>query len=753
MKPQNVLIGANGRVKLCDFGFARALTSSTIMCTSIKGTPLYMSPELVQEQPYDASSDLWSLGVILYELYYGQPPFYTNSILTLINQIVKDPVKYPGEISRDFKSFLQGLLQKDPHKRLNWPHLLNHPFVRESESDRRAQQEELRFYSSCGGSKGPRERLEEMMAARQSRSRMDVSITPSRRSNDSSKTGTRESIEESVYELPFAKAAAMRHDEEMRQNDEYKKRVDAVRAYLASKNDANPLSVSLLSTPIAQTISAASADTSSPPPYFHSLPVQKIDFSPFVDSPPRFPVSKPVGAKNSSDDLTEKLSVVQSSHDKSIVSAKNTATAETKDPVRLYWEREYKCLSESGMDRTRIQGLQCAVFIRELDTILQAYTRQLSQLLLSPRAAVLLQSENFLHLHHCVLLAIQSATLVMESSFKVLSSASTVNAADSDSKFLCNSAMQAFLSFCPMNDIYISIHQQIDQLSQQISPESSLQLTGSSSSSRQSIANINDLRAECMSYLGHLLQIAAHLARGSEQVCSRLFPIFPPSQLASYLLLQASVRAKCCNLIGNMCRHNDKFYSNLTEIIKLSSQQCSQLRKLNVSTKIGERSSVTLVELLCSCCGDVDATTRKFASFAVGNAAFYSDALYSHFITSVPHLKRCLEDEDSKSRANAAGAIGNLVRNSGQLEQILAEQNVPESLLKMALVDSDTAAQRNSIFSLGTMAVYPACRARILAYANPSVHDITRIVFDTTQIPDTAKYVVRLQKKLQLIQK
>ena len=52
MKPQNILIGANGVVKLCDFGFARAMSSNTVMLTSIKGTPLYMAPELVQEMPY-----------------------------------------------------------------------------------------------------------------------------------------------------------------------------------------------------------------------------------------------------------------------------------------------------------------------------------------------------------------------------------------------------------------------------------------------------------------------------------------------------------------------------------------------------------------------------------------------------------------------------------------------------------------------------------------------------------------------------
>lgn len=84
------------------------MSTNTIVLTSIKGTPLYMSPELVKEQPYDNASDLWSLGVILFELFVGQPPFYTNSIYSLINHIVKDPVKYPSDISKDFKSFLSG---------------------------------------------------------------------------------------------------------------------------------------------------------------------------------------------------------------------------------------------------------------------------------------------------------------------------------------------------------------------------------------------------------------------------------------------------------------------------------------------------------------------------------------------------------------------------------------------------------------------------------------------------------------------
>ncbi|KAM3602128.1 uncharacterized protein V6R79_024761 [Siganus canaliculatus] len=109
--------------------FARAMSVSTLVLTSIKGTPLYMSPELVEEKPYDHTADLWSLGCILYELHTGAPPFYTNSIFHLVQLIVKNPVKWPDTMSDTCTSFLKGLLTKDPLKRLSWPDLLHHPFV------------------------------------------------------------------------------------------------------------------------------------------------------------------------------------------------------------------------------------------------------------------------------------------------------------------------------------------------------------------------------------------------------------------------------------------------------------------------------------------------------------------------------------------------------------------------------------------------------------------------------------------------
>ncbi|CAD5116661.1 DgyrCDS5530 [Dimorphilus gyrociliatus] len=107
LKPQNVLIAKDGIVKLCDFGFARAMSLNSLVLTSIKGTPLYMSPELVEEKPYDHTADLWALGCILYELFTGQPPYYTDSIFQLVQLILKDPIKWPKTMSSAFKDMLQ----------------------------------------------------------------------------------------------------------------------------------------------------------------------------------------------------------------------------------------------------------------------------------------------------------------------------------------------------------------------------------------------------------------------------------------------------------------------------------------------------------------------------------------------------------------------------------------------------------------------------------------------------------------------
>ena len=145
IKPQNVLISASGIIKICDFGFARAIDNKT-MITSIKGTPLYMAPELLKEYPYNKKADLWSLGVILYELYVGQPPFYTNNFQTLLHKIAKEDIRYPDSMSSDFKDFLKGLLVKNPKDRWDWAKILAHPYLKETESEKKSHKEREENY-------------------------------------------------------------------------------------------------------------------------------------------------------------------------------------------------------------------------------------------------------------------------------------------------------------------------------------------------------------------------------------------------------------------------------------------------------------------------------------------------------------------------------------------------------------------------------------------------------------------------------
>lgn len=70
------------------------------------------------------------MGCILYEIFTGNPPFYTNNLYQLVDMIVKGQVKWPKTMSPSFKNFLQGLLTKDPSKRLSWPQLADHEFIK-----------------------------------------------------------------------------------------------------------------------------------------------------------------------------------------------------------------------------------------------------------------------------------------------------------------------------------------------------------------------------------------------------------------------------------------------------------------------------------------------------------------------------------------------------------------------------------------------------------------------------------------------
>ncbi|CAL9136728.1 unnamed protein product [Musa textilis] len=140
LKPQNLLLSSydeNAVLKIADFGFARSLPPRGLAET-LCGSPLYMAPEVMQFQKYDAKADLWSIGVILYQLVTGKTPFTGNSqIQQLLQNIVKtNELSFPlgYDLSCDCMDLCQKLLRRNAVERLTFEEFFNHQFLSEQPS-------------------------------------------------------------------------------------------------------------------------------------------------------------------------------------------------------------------------------------------------------------------------------------------------------------------------------------------------------------------------------------------------------------------------------------------------------------------------------------------------------------------------------------------------------------------------------------------------------------------------------------------
>ncbi|MBN3298447.1 KPCE kinase, partial [Amia calva] len=138
LKLDNILLDAEGHCKLADFGMCKEGILNGVTTTTFCGTPDYIAPEILQELEYGPSVDWWALGVLMYEMMAGQPPFEADNEDDLFESILHDDVLYPVWLSKEAVSILKAFMTKSPNKRLGCvvsqggeEAIKQHPFFKE----------------------------------------------------------------------------------------------------------------------------------------------------------------------------------------------------------------------------------------------------------------------------------------------------------------------------------------------------------------------------------------------------------------------------------------------------------------------------------------------------------------------------------------------------------------------------------------------------------------------------------------------
>lgn len=118
LKLDNILLDNEGHCKLADFGMCKEGIKDGVTTNTFCGTPDYIAPEILQELDYGAGVDWWALGVLMYEMMAGQPPFEADNEDDLFESILHDDVLYPVWLSKEAVSILKGFMTKNPSRRL-----------------------------------------------------------------------------------------------------------------------------------------------------------------------------------------------------------------------------------------------------------------------------------------------------------------------------------------------------------------------------------------------------------------------------------------------------------------------------------------------------------------------------------------------------------------------------------------------------------------------------------------------------------
>jgi serine/threonine protein kinase len=128
LKSTNIMLDKNNNIRLIDFGLCKKCESNKSFLHTYCGTAYYMAPEIFQGKPYNTKADIWSLGIILYEMIFGYFPFDSHNRVGLIQEITFEEPIYNGS-SDLITNLMINLLQKNPDKRFSLQQILNHEII------------------------------------------------------------------------------------------------------------------------------------------------------------------------------------------------------------------------------------------------------------------------------------------------------------------------------------------------------------------------------------------------------------------------------------------------------------------------------------------------------------------------------------------------------------------------------------------------------------------------------------------------
>lgn len=128
LKAENVLLDSDGHIKLTDFGLSKILAPNQ-QTSTFCGTAEYLAPEMIKNETYSFAVDWWTLGILVYEMFFGKTPFYHANKRRLYKNITTNEPMFKKGADEDVKSFITMLLRKNPAQRGTFEDIENHQFL------------------------------------------------------------------------------------------------------------------------------------------------------------------------------------------------------------------------------------------------------------------------------------------------------------------------------------------------------------------------------------------------------------------------------------------------------------------------------------------------------------------------------------------------------------------------------------------------------------------------------------------------